>query len=187
MGKLQKVQMKHKAAGGLVLDRMLVPRIEQYALNNAYTDADEVAEYLRRAYKEYQRRQLGPFRTMVARAIAVVQRKGGPQKPELQLQVWQVPVMALPMPVRLVVDTWLVALGRKVMMAATHRRPPSAGGSGKALLFSASLLCGSCCAAAAANPCGKIAPCVPAMVPAFAVHRGAALEQQSQAVCWQQL
>ncbi|GIL77999.1 hypothetical protein Vretifemale_7455, partial [Volvox reticuliferus] len=71
---------------GLLLDRLLIPRIEQYGLNNNYSDVDGVIEYLRRTYREYQRRQLGPFRTMVTRAIGTLQRKGGIAKPELQLQ-----------------------------------------------------------------------------------------------------
>ncbi|GIL66159.1 hypothetical protein Vafri_19666, partial [Volvox africanus] len=71
---------------GLLLDRLLIPRIEQYGLNNNFSDVDGVIEYLRRTYREYQRRQLGPFRTMVTRAIGTLQRKGGIAKPELQLQ-----------------------------------------------------------------------------------------------------
>ncbi len=63
--------------GALILDRNLVPRIEQYAQNHPVNDVDEVAEYLRTSYKEYQRRQLGVFRTMVTRAMGAIQRKGG--------------------------------------------------------------------------------------------------------------
>ena len=44
-------------------------------------------EYLRGAYKEYQRKPLGPFGAMVAKAIVVVQEQGGLVKPELRLQV----------------------------------------------------------------------------------------------------
>ncbi|MEW5298984.1 MAG: hypothetical protein WDW36_002046 [Sanguina aurantia] len=90
--------VKHKHGGGgsqspatsiggsYILDRMLVPRVESYALNNSIEDHAEVADYLRRNHREYQRKQLGPFRGMVAKAIAVVQRSGGAQKPELSLQ-----------------------------------------------------------------------------------------------------
>lgn len=63
--------------GALILDRNLVPRIEQYAQNHPVNDVDEVAEYLRTSYKEYQRRQLGVFRTMVTRALGAIQRRGG--------------------------------------------------------------------------------------------------------------
>lgn len=73
--------------GRQILDRLLLPRIEQYAVNNNYTDVDEVIDYLRRTYKEYQRRQLPPFRTMVTRAINTLQRKDSARRPELQLQV----------------------------------------------------------------------------------------------------
>lgn len=91
--------VKHKHGGGgsqspatsiggsYILDRMLVPRVESYALNNSIEDHAEVADYLRRNHREYQRKQLGPFRGQVAKAIAVVQRSGGAQKPELSLQV----------------------------------------------------------------------------------------------------
>ena len=69
------------------LDRNLVPRVEQYALNRDLSDVEAVVDYLRRNYKEYQRRQLGALRQMVAKAVQIVQRKGL-SKPELQLQVW---------------------------------------------------------------------------------------------------
>lgn len=56
------------------------------AQNNAL-DAEEAVDYLRGAYKEYQRKPLGPFGVMVARAIAIIQEQGGVTKPELRLQV----------------------------------------------------------------------------------------------------
>lgn len=68
-------------------DKLLLPRLENYAQNNSYEDVDEVADFLRRTYKEYARKQMGPFRQQVARAVAQLQRKGGVSKPELQLQV----------------------------------------------------------------------------------------------------
>ncbi|KXZ48460.1 CDC48 protein [Gonium pectorale] len=77
---------KGAGAGSQLLDRLLIPRIEQYALNNNYTEVDEVVDYLRRTYKEYQRRQLRQLQTMVTRAIGIIQKKGGVAKPELQLQ-----------------------------------------------------------------------------------------------------
>lgn len=70
-----------------LLDRLLVPRIENYAQNNSYTEVDEVTDFLRRSYKEYARKKTAQFKQQVARAIAIVQKKGGPQRPELQLQV----------------------------------------------------------------------------------------------------
>jgi hypothetical protein len=73
--------------GSGVMDRQVVARIENYALNNDYTDVDDVCDHLRRTHKEYQRKQMGPFRQMVIKAIGVIQRKGGVAKPELQLQV----------------------------------------------------------------------------------------------------
>ena len=70
-----------------VLDRNLAPRIEEYALNHDITDVDDVVDYLRRSYKEYQRKQVAALRQMVVRALQVVQHRGV-KKPELQLQVW---------------------------------------------------------------------------------------------------
>ena len=76
-----------KSPGSSLYDRLLVPRIEAYGLNNDYTDVEEVCEHLRTSYREYTRQKLGPFRNQVARAIEAVSRKGGVAKPELQLQV----------------------------------------------------------------------------------------------------
>ncbi len=74
--------------GGGILDKLLVPRIINYAINNRIDDLDEVAQALRSTYREYQRKQLAPFKVMVARAIKVVERKGGiPAQPEVLLQV----------------------------------------------------------------------------------------------------
>jgi hypothetical protein len=69
-----------------LLDRNLTPRIEQYALNHDITDIDDVVDYLRRSYKEYQRKQVAALRQMVSKAVQVVQQKGV-AKPEVQLQV----------------------------------------------------------------------------------------------------
>ena len=56
-------------------------------IQNNELDVDDVVEYLRGAYKEYQRKPMGPFQAMVARAVACVQDQGGVAKPELKLQV----------------------------------------------------------------------------------------------------
>lgn len=72
--------------GPLLLDRNLTPRIEEYALNHDISDVDDVVEYLRRNYREYQRKQVAALRQMVTRALQVVQQKGV-AKPELQIQV----------------------------------------------------------------------------------------------------
>lgn len=74
-----------KSGGGL-LDRSLVPRIQQYALNRDINDLDALVDHLRRSYKEYQRRQIGALRQMVLRAVQILQHKS-PSKPELALQV----------------------------------------------------------------------------------------------------
>jgi len=87
-----KKSSERRSGGAVLLDRNLVPRIENFALNNDIRDVDDVADYLRRTYKEYQRKQLAPFRQMCLRAIEVVQRKGV-NKPELQLQVLDPPRM----------------------------------------------------------------------------------------------
>ena len=74
-------------SGGIILDRLLVPRITNYAMNHSLSDLDEVAEGLRSTYRDYKRSKMAPFKQMVARAIKVVQNRGGAVKPELQLQV----------------------------------------------------------------------------------------------------
>jgi tRNA A37 N6-isopentenylltransferase MiaA len=80
-------RMKNKPKpGGGVLDRSLVPRIEDYLDGDMSMDVDEVIEHLRQTYREYQRRQSGPFRQMVARAVDVIQRKTS-NRPEAALQV----------------------------------------------------------------------------------------------------
>lgn len=70
----------------LLLDRNLVPRLEEYALNHDVSDVDDVVDHLRRSYKEYQRKQVTALRQMVTRALQVVQQRGL-AKPELQIQV----------------------------------------------------------------------------------------------------
>lgn len=72
--------------GPLLLDRNITPRIAEYALNHDISDVDDVVEYLRRNYKEYQRRQVATLKHMVVRALQVVQ-PSQLAKPELQLQV----------------------------------------------------------------------------------------------------
>ena len=76
-----------KSPGGQLYDRLLVPRIENYALNNDYTDVEELTDHLRRTHREYQRQKLGPFKAQVARAVETITRRGGVAKPEIRLQV----------------------------------------------------------------------------------------------------
>lgn len=82
-----KVQRTPGTPGSYVLDRLIVPRIENFAQNNDYTDVDAVAGYLRSVYREYQRHKLGPFRSQVAQAVQFIQQRGGVSKQEIQLQV----------------------------------------------------------------------------------------------------
>ena len=42
-------------SGGGILDKNLVPRITNYAMNHSISDLDEVAEGLRSTYRDYQR------------------------------------------------------------------------------------------------------------------------------------
>lgn len=76
-----------RSPGPTLFDRLLVPRIEAYGLNNDYTDVDETSDYLRSNYKEYQRQKIGPFKQQVARAIDSILKRAGLAKPELHLQV----------------------------------------------------------------------------------------------------
>lgn len=82
-----KAPRSDKQAGAYVLDRLIVPRIRDFAQNNDYTDIDAVADYLRGTYREYQRHKLGPFRSQVAKAVQHIQQQGGISKTEIQLQV----------------------------------------------------------------------------------------------------
>lgn len=76
---------KSPGGGGTLYDRLLVPRLSDFALNHTL-ELDSAVEYLRTTYREYNRQKLGPFRNQVARAIEqVIQR--GVKKPELRLQV----------------------------------------------------------------------------------------------------
>ncbi|MCO5578407.1 hypothetical protein L7F22_032249 [Adiantum nelumboides] len=72
-----------------MLDPFLVPRLEHFSLNNSISDVDFCIEYLRRHYKEYARKQQGPFRKLVIKAIHIVRQKQqrSPSNRELKLQV----------------------------------------------------------------------------------------------------
>ncbi|KAK9792945.1 hypothetical protein WJX73_002335 [Symbiochloris irregularis] len=69
-----------------LLDSDLVKRVEAFALNNDYSDVDEVVEHLQGCHQEYKRQKKAALQGMVARAIGVIQARGGPAKPELRLQ-----------------------------------------------------------------------------------------------------
>ncbi|MCO5574031.1 hypothetical protein L7F22_027809 [Adiantum nelumboides] len=71
-----------------MLDPLLVPRLEHFSLNNSISDVDACVEYLRRHYKEYARKQQGPFRKLVIKAIHIVRQKQerSPSNRELKLQ-----------------------------------------------------------------------------------------------------
>jgi acyl-homoserine lactone acylase PvdQ len=69
-----------------LLDRQLIPRIEQLAARTDITDIDEVVEQLRLTHKDYQRKQVAALRQMVTKAVQVVQQKGSARR-EAQLQV----------------------------------------------------------------------------------------------------
>ena len=71
-----------KASG----DPLLLPRIEQYSLNHSLSDAQDVAQWLKSVYREYERKPLKPFLQSVSRAIARVKATGGAQKAELVIE-----------------------------------------------------------------------------------------------------
>ena len=77
---------RRSSSSGL-LDRLLIPRVQNYGSNNDITDTEAVCEYLRRNYKEYTRHKLPVFRQQVERAVDAIARKGGVTKAELRLQV----------------------------------------------------------------------------------------------------
>lgn len=76
-----------KSPGSGLLDRLLLPRIENYGQNHDITDSEAVVEYLRRHYKEYQRQKVPALRQQVERAVEAIARRGGITKAELRLQV----------------------------------------------------------------------------------------------------
>lgn len=49
-------------------------------------DLDDVAEFLRKTYREYQRIKIGPFKTAVNKSIEAIKKRGGIRKAELVLQ-----------------------------------------------------------------------------------------------------
>jgi len=63
------------AGGTYVVDKLLIPRLDTYAANHSLEDVDAVAEALRSTYKEYQRRQMAPFKQMVLKAVRVMQAR----------------------------------------------------------------------------------------------------------------
>ncbi|KAJ7535016.1 hypothetical protein O6H91_12G014800 [Diphasiastrum complanatum] len=69
-----------------MLDPLLLPRLQQYAYNNNISDLDDTVEYLRNNYKEYQRKQLGPFRRLVSHAINVVKQRPAFEPPAVVVE-----------------------------------------------------------------------------------------------------
>ncbi|OAE28675.1 hypothetical protein AXG93_312s1040 [Marchantia polymorpha subsp. ruderalis] len=63
-----------------ILDKLLLPRLEQYAQNNSISNIDNTVEYLRRNYQEYRRKQQGPFRKIVTRAVQIIKRRVLPEE-----------------------------------------------------------------------------------------------------------
>lgn len=58
-----------------MVDKLLIPRLDSYAAHHSLDDVDAVAEALRATYKEYQRRQMAPFKQMVQKAIRAIQAR----------------------------------------------------------------------------------------------------------------
>jgi ribosome biogenesis ATPase len=54
-------------------DRLILPRLEHYAINHDLLDLDSVVDYLRTNYREYRRHKEDPFRKTVLRAIRTLQ------------------------------------------------------------------------------------------------------------------
>ncbi len=71
----RKSPSQHSSGGTYVVDRMLIPRLDSYATNHSLEDTDAVADALRAAYKDYQRRPLAPFRQMVQKAINAIRAR----------------------------------------------------------------------------------------------------------------
>eukprot|EP00983_Pelagomonas_calceolata_P009409 304612-Pelagomonas_calceolata.AAC.2 len=72
--------------GTYVVDKQLIPRIDNYAVHHSLEDIDTVADALRAAYKEYQRRPMGAFKQMVQKAINAIHARSTVSSWEVKLQ-----------------------------------------------------------------------------------------------------
>eukprot|EP00252_Welwitschia_mirabilis_P027148 TRINITY_DN9219_c0_g1_i1.p1 TRINITY_DN9219_c0_g1~~TRINITY_DN9219_c0_g1_i1.p1 ORF type:complete len:719 (-),score=133.54 TRINITY_DN9219_c0_g1_i1:796-2952(-) len=54
-------------------DRLIVPRLQHYAINHNLLDVDAAVDYLRTNYREYRRQKQDPFRKTVQRALEQLQ------------------------------------------------------------------------------------------------------------------
>eukprot|EP00762_Andalucia_godoyi_P002206 ANDGO_07542.mRNA.1 putative AAA domain-containing protein C16E9.10c len=61
-----------KARGPLGFDSQLIPRIKEFSSVDSLKDVDSVVEHLRKAYPEYCRKPLLPFRLSVSRAVEIL-------------------------------------------------------------------------------------------------------------------
>ncbi|GLJ21300.1 hypothetical protein SUGI_0391360, partial [Cryptomeria japonica] len=61
-------------------DRLILPRVEQYAINHDLHDLDAAVNYLRTNYREYRRHKEDSFRKIVFRAIQTLQHDKNHQK-----------------------------------------------------------------------------------------------------------
>jgi sigma54-dependent transcription regulator len=68
-------------------DKLLVPRLENYASNHDLSEIDDCVEYLRTNYPEYRRQKIAALKSQVVRGVDFISRKGLQAKPELRLQV----------------------------------------------------------------------------------------------------
>ncbi|CAM6099845.1 unnamed protein product [Calypogeia fissa] len=63
------------ASDSYLLDPLLLPRLEQYAHNNQLSNINNAVDYLRTNYREYRRKQQGPFRKLVIKAVHILKRR----------------------------------------------------------------------------------------------------------------
>ncbi|KAH9325944.1 hypothetical protein KI387_006122, partial [Taxus chinensis] len=66
--------MKQRGLHPSFFDRLIVPRVEQYAINHDLHDVDATVHYLRTNYREYRRHKEDPFRKIVLRAIQTLEQ-----------------------------------------------------------------------------------------------------------------
>lgn len=64
-----------RSPGAAMVDKQLLRRVEAFAAGGGSLEGDAVAEGLRTSYREYGRVKAGPFRSLVERALEVVQRR----------------------------------------------------------------------------------------------------------------
>jgi hypothetical protein len=63
------------ASESYILDPHLLPRLEEYARNHQLSNINNTVDDLRKTYREYRRKQQGPFRKLVIKAVHILRKR----------------------------------------------------------------------------------------------------------------